>query len=94
MIYNNIMSTQQFILDRIAATQLLIDAYETAITALATGGVQEYLLDTGQNKQRVTKIDIQAMQEQLDSLYNRYLMLDARLNGSGSTVVRVVRPAW
>ena len=80
-----------FLQERIAATKALIIVYETAVTALVTGGVQRYELDTGQSIQRVTKIDVPKLNAQLDGLYNRLATQEARLNGSG---VVTVRPAW
>ena len=76
---------------RIDATLAQIDAYEAAALALATGGAQSYTLDTGQTRQTVTKLDLDAIQKTLDSLYNRCVTLSARLNGSNVTIAR---PAW
>lgn len=79
-----------FIQARIDATKLQIVAYEDAALALA-GGAQSYTLDTGQNRQTVTKMDLRSMQITIDSLYNRCATLEARLNGSGSFTAR---PKW
>lgn len=79
-----------FISERITATKAMIVAYENAATALADGA-QSYTLDTGQNRQTVTKLDLAAIQQIIDSLYNRCVTLEARLNG-GSVVN--VRPGW
>lgn len=80
-----------FLQDRITATKAQIIAYEDAALALGTGGVQSYTLDTGQNRQVVTKLDLEWMQKTIDSLYNRCATLQTRLTGSGTS--RVV-PAW
>lgn len=80
-----------FLQARIDATKLQIVAYEDASLALGTGGVQSYTLDTGQSRQTVTKLDLAWMQKTIDSLYNRCATLEARLNGSGTVMVR---PAW
>ena len=72
-----------FLQARITATQAQIVAYEDAILALVNNGVQEYLLDTGQTRQRVQKLDLRWMQANLDTLYNRCSVLEARANGSG-----------
>lgn len=80
-----------FIQERIDATKAQILAYEDAVLALATGGVQSYTLDTGQTRQTVTKLDLNALNKVLDSLYNRCATLEARLNGSGTITAR---PAW
>lgn len=79
-----------FIQARIDATKLQIVAYEDAALALS-GGAQSYTLDTGQNRQTVTKMDLRSMQITIDSLYNRCATLEARLNGSGSFTAR---PKW
>lgn len=79
-----------FIQDRITATKNMIVLYETAINAIVTGGVETYTLDTGQTIQKVTKLDVPAMQRTLDSLYNRCATLEARLRGGGATGI----PVW
>lgn len=79
-----------FIQARIDAIKLMIVAYETAADALAAG-VQSYTLDTGQTRQTVTKLDLVALQNTIDGLYNRCATLEARRNGSG---VLTVRPGW
>ena len=79
-----------FIQGRIDATKLQIVTYEDAALALA-GGVQSYTLDTGQSRQTVTKLDLSAIQNTIESLYNRCATLEARLNGSGTITAR---PAW
>ncbi len=83
------MSTD-FLQDRINATEALIEAYEAALLALVTEGVQQYTLDTGQSRQVVTKASIPSLERALDSLTNRYYTLTAR-RGNGSTTMR---PAW
>lgn len=79
-----------FIQARIDAVKLQIVAYEDAMLALGSG-VQSYELDTGQTKQRVTKLDLDKLNKILDSLYNRCTMLEERLNGGGTVQVR---PGW
>lgn len=80
-----------FLQERITATKAIIIVYEEAVTALVTNGVQRYTLDTGQSRQDVTKIDIPRLNKQIDGLYNRLCTLQARLDGSGVTIVR---PGW
>ena len=79
-----------FIQARITATKAQIVAYEDAILALASAGIQSYKLDTGQTVQTVTKLDLTALNKTVDSLYNRCATLEARLNGG--TIIGV--PAW
>lgn len=80
-----------FIQDRITATKAQIIVYEDAALAIGTGGIEEYLLDTGQTRQRVTKLNLDVLQKVIDGLYNRCATLEARLNGSGVTIGK---PAW
>ena len=81
---------RDFIQARIDAAKLQIMAYEAAVDALVVGGVQSYTLDTGQNRQTVTRLDLKSIQEHIDSLLNRCTTLEARLNGATITG----RPCW
>lgn len=76
---------------RITKTKALIVVYEDAALALGVGGVQSYILDTGQTRQNVTRMDLKALQDTIDALYNRCATLEARLNGGGTSIAR---PAW
>lgn len=82
---------RSFALERITATKALIVAYENALTALATaGGVHSYTLDTGQDRQTVTRADVPAMNKMIDSLYNRLATLEVRVYGGATQG----RPLW
>ncbi len=72
---------RSFVQERITALKASIVAYEDAVLALGTGGIQSYKLDTGQTVQTVTRLDVADLNKTLDSLYNRYATLEARLNG-------------
>jgi len=85
------MACSEFMQERITATKALIVAYEDALLALATGGVQEYRLNTGQSDQKVTKMDVKDLQNTVDSLYNTLATLEARCTGNG---VLIGRPAF
>ena len=80
-----------FLTERITKTKAIIIAYEDAILALTTGGVESYTLDTGQNVQKVTKINLSEMNKTLDGLYQRLCNFQTRLNGGGTITVA---PAW
>ena len=80
-----------FIQARIDATKLQIVAFEDAVLALGEGGIQSYTIDTGQTRNTVTKFDIEWINGVIDGLYNRCATLQARLDGSGTVMVR---PAW
>jgi len=80
--------TNSFLTERINATKAEIAAYEDAVLALGTsGGVQEYLIDTGQTKQRVTRADLKDINSVIDSLYNRLVTLCARRDGTGNNTI-------
>lgn len=81
-----------FLDDRIAVTRALIIAHEDALLALGqNGGVISYTLDTGQDRQTVTRAEIPAINSTLDSLYNRLAILEARATGNGVTALRPSR---
>lgn len=80
-----------YLQERITAVKAQIEATEGAILALAAPGVQEYVIDTGQTKTRVTKFDIGRLNKTVDVLMNRLVVLQARMTGSGTTNVR---PSW
>lgn len=70
---------------RLTATEKAIVAYEEAFLAFATNGtIQTYKLDTGQTVSTVTRANLTEMQKILDSLMNRCIILNARLNGGNS----------
>ncbi len=80
-----------YLQQQIDRTKAQIDAYNDAILALTAGGHQSYQLDTGQSTQRVTRLELDTLQKQLDALYNRLVVFEARRNGSG---VMHGRPDW
>ncbi len=82
------MACTTFMQARIAKTEALIEAYEDALLALGTGGVQEYRLNTGQSDQKVTKMDVADLEKTVGSLYNRLATLRARCYGSGTIIGR------
>lgn len=76
-----------FLAEQVAAIKAQITAYNSAILALATGGVQSYQLDTGQTRQLVTKANLATLHTSRDALLNELTTLEARLCGSGVTRV-------
>lgn len=81
-----------FLSERITKTKLVIVAYEDAILALAgAGAIEEYMLNTGQSIQKVTRSNLKELNDTLDGLYNRLVVMEARQTGGG---VLVARPAW
>lgn len=75
-----------FLTLRISATEAQIAAYEDAALSLSSGGIQQYMIDTGQTKQSVTKVDIKVINDAIDGLYNRRATLYARRDGCGVTI--------
>lgn len=75
---------------RIAATKTAIEGYEAALSALSTGTVDTFTLDTGQTRQVVTKKNMSGMQAALNAAYELLAVLEARRNGTGVQV----RPGW
>ena len=85
------MCSRDFLQSQVAKIEALINAYMAAELALVSGGIDSYTFDSGQTKQSVTKFDIDKLRTAIDGLYNQYVTLCARLNGSG---VLIARPAW
>ena len=79
-----------FIKARIAALEAALVAYEDALLALASGA-QDYMIDTGQTRQRVTKLDLKDLNAVVSSLVNQIEVYETRLNGNG---ISIGRPAW
>ncbi len=80
-----------FLTERIAATKLMIVAYEDAITALTgENAIESYTIDTGQTRNTVTRSSLKELNTTLDGLYNRLCTLQARQTGGAVTV----RPCW
>jgi len=81
---------EAFILAQIAAIEAQIIAYRAAVTAVSSGGVQSYELDTGQTRQRVTKVDLLRLNSIISGLMNERATLRALLNGGSTYGV----PSW
>lgn len=75
-----------FLQARLAAVEAQIIAYETAVTALGSG-VQSYELETGQTRERVTRVDLLRLANMIDSLMNRRQTLRALICGGGTSGV-------
>lgn len=76
-----------FLEAQLVLVEAAITATWAAITAVSTGAVQSYSLDTGQTRQTVTKANIGSIRLQLKELYTLRDMLRTRLCG-GSYYVR------
>lgn len=85
------MLSKNFIQSRVSFYENLIAVYENAMLALSNPDVEEYMIDTGQTKQRVKRANINDVQKTLDNIYNQHSMWCNRLNSGGSTIVV---PQW
>ena len=81
----------EFLTDKIEKIKVTINLYEDAIDFLITNPTKKYKFDTGQTVQDVSRQDLINLQDQLDSLYNRLSIFQARLNGNNSIIGS---PAW
>ena len=81
------MSVDEFMQSRIAVKMALINAYESALIALASGK-ESYTLDTGQSVQKVTNLDIQKIDELLSIAYTDLQALGYRYQGGGTFQMR------
>lgn len=82
------MNTTEFLQARLVATQAQIIAYEIAAEALANNEIQSYTIDTGQTRQVVTRLNLTELQNAIDRLYNRCVILEYRLNGGNVSIAR------
>ena len=76
-----------FLEQQLSDVEAAIAAFRAALLALATGGVQSYMLDTGQTRQTVTKANLTEMRRAVDSMMNERAVLRAQLGRGGHTYV-------
>ena len=69
-----------FLDERIDKIKTIIINIEDALTAIISGRQESYDLDTGQSRQRVTRLDI----EKLRKMYRDYLELLNELEGQSA----------
>lgn len=71
--------------DELTNARILLTAIEKAINTFGTNGsIQSYTIDTGQDKQTVTRADIGSLFAQRDKLLRDIQTLEARLHIGGS----------
>jgi hypothetical protein len=66
--------------------------YDEAIAALLDGTHQSYMLDSGQTSQRVTRLDLEALQSKRDIAATRLSTLAVRLRKTAG--VKKIMPGW
>ncbi len=69
----------------------IVFKYDEAISALLTGGHASYQLDSGQTMQRVTRLDLNSLQEKRNIAENRLNDLSLRLRKTAGVVQAVPR---
>jgi len=79
------------IAELIATAWEQIDAINAAILALSSGTVKEYMLDTGQSRQRVEKKDLHTLRRDVEGLLSYIQSLEALCYGTGNIHVA---PGW
>lgn len=86
-------SSKAYWLDELKNTKELLFEYNKAILALTTGGHQSYELDTGQTRQRVTRMDLSNLNEIRETLLSQIHDLEIKcgVNGHGTVISR---PGW
>lgn len=67
---------------RLTTARTILEAYEAAITALATDSVQSYTLDTGQTRQVVTKAQLAQLRLAYETQLGIVATLEARVCGT------------
>ena len=73
-------------LEQIETVKEQITAYNDALIAVSgANGVRSYRLDSGQTEQWVTRYDIDMLNDVIDSLYNRLVVMEARVYGGAVT---------
>lgn len=75
-----------FLQERINAIKLQIVALETAFTQIIAGTITTYEIDTGQTKTKVTKMNISKIEDLIDTLMERCVRYETRLNGGGTII--------
>ena len=81
------LGIDDFLLEQVPAIKAKIVAYNAAIVGIASGAIQSYELDTGQSRQKVTKVNLSVLEDTVAALMNQLTTLEARLCGTGAVHV-------
>lgn len=74
-------------------TRILLNEINKAILSLSLGTHQSYELDTGQSRQRVTRIDLDRLKSSREDLLSQIHDLEIKLNINGHGSI-IARPCW
>ena len=81
--------------DQLFNLKVLLNATQKAVNALTIGNHQSYELDTGQNRQRVTRLDLDRLNSNIDDYMQRISDLELKLGvGCGGSGSVIVVPGW
>lgn len=83
-------SSDKFWEDELTNARIMLVEVEKAINTFnSNGGIQSYTIDTGQDKQTVTRADIKSLYEQRKRLLSDIQTLEARLRIGGSRAPQI-----
>jgi hypothetical protein len=83
-------TSEQFWRDELSNARIQLDAVDRAIYSLTTKGIASYTIDTGQDRQTVTRSDLSMLQSWRTQLITQISTLEARFSIGGSRAVRIV----
>ncbi len=86
-------TSKKYWLDELANAKILLLEINKALQALISGGHQSYELDTGQSRQRVTRLEISKLQQWRSDLLCEIRDLEIAC-GVGESAVKIIRPGW
>ncbi len=85
---------QARIQSRIDADEALVSAIDTALLAITTSKAEEFWLDTGEGKQRVTQLDVEKLDRMRERAINRIEANYKRYLGKQLVDMNLKRKAW
>lgn len=86
------MATNEFILQQIEDTKTIITNVTAAINALLVSDHASYELDTGQTRQRVTRLNLDDLRRMRKNLYSELQSLEILAGVTPSTIT--VQPGF
>lgn len=91
------MSMEEYWKNQLEDSKMLLVQLDAAISALSgtlaeSGGTTSYTIDTGQDRQQVTRADLPNLIARRSALINQIADLESRVNGRGA--VRRIVPGF